>query len=99
MSRIGPALALALMAGAANAQQSDSHAFCRMTVGSDKTAFDDCVADQIDAALAVARRLNAVRSRPLDGERMIEAYDECRGLWSPDWAEIERCFEARLEGD
>lgn len=94
----GSLLAALVFAGAAGAQQSDSHVFCRMTAGSERAALDACVARQIEAATAVARRLDAVRARPLAGGAVLEAFDACRGLWAPDWSEIERCLSARLEG-
>ena len=102
MRRIGlPAafgLLPALFAASSAAQDSAVHAFCRMTEGPAGPGFERCVAAQIDAATEIARRLAEVRSRPEAAGALIAAYDECRGLWSPDFDLIAACLEYRLEG-
>lgn len=69
-----------------------------MTDGDDKARQDACVERQIEGARSIARRLAAVRGRAEEGARLIEAYDLCRGLWSPDYGLIDDCLTARLEG-
>lgn len=91
------ALLVALACGAA-VGESRAHQFCRMTDGGDPPAFKACVTRQIEGARAIARRLGAVRERAAYGARVIESYDECRALWSPDYDLIHGCLEARLEG-
>lgn len=80
------------------AQESPAHAFCRMTEGPSGARFERCVSAQIDAATLIARRLAEVRARPDIAEALVSAYDECRGLWSPDFDRIAACLEDRLEG-
>lgn len=101
MRRIGflsAAVAALIFAAAATAQQSPAHEFCRMTEGPSGPAFEACVSGQIEAAKNVARRLASVRGRPDAASALIAVYDECRALWSPDFALIERCVADRLEG-
>ena len=101
MRRIGllAAAAASLLAAApGSAQQSPAHEFCRMTEGPSGTAFETCVSGQIAAAQNVARLLASVRGRPDAASALIAVYEECRALWSPDFALIERCVADRLEG-
>lgn len=83
---------------AVSAQDSQAHQFCHMTEDAGSAGFDRCVARQIAGARAVAQRLSAVRADAGAGAVLIEAYDRCRGLWSPDFGMIEACLEQRLEG-
>lgn len=83
----------------AAAEGSVAHRFCRMTVGGPSAAFDACVSRQIEGARAIARRLSAVRGEAKAAAYLIEVYDECRTLWLPDYALIDQCLAARLEGE
>jgi hypothetical protein len=101
MRRIGLLAAAAvviLAAASAAAQQSPAHEFCRMTEGPSGPGFEACVSGQIAAAQNVARLLASVRGRPDAASALISVYEECRALWSPDFALIERCVGDRLEG-
>lgn len=80
------------------AQESPAHKFCRMTEGDGGADYEACVARQIAGARSVAQRLSQVRADATTGAALIEAYDRCRGLWSPDFALIETCLTQRLEG-
>lgn len=96
----GIAVVLTFLAFAlpAPAQESPAHRFCRMTEGAGGADYEACVARQIAGARAVARRLSEVRADAVTGAALIDAYDRCRGLWSPDFALIEACLAQRLEG-
>lgn len=82
-------------AGRAASQESDAHRFCAMQWASDEARLHECVGRQIAGAQIVVRYLDWAKvSAGPDGEHVIGMFEECRGLWAPDYHLVAECLRA-----